>query len=79
MNKNADLRRQKVMKLIDEKVKEAEAKFSCRTADHMKNDLIEDVAEAEHMAYSTLYRYYSNWKARKGIFAHLKRQDANPC
>lgn len=75
INNNADLRRQKVMRLIDAKIEDAKQKFSSRTADHMEDDLIEDVAVSEHLTFSTLKRYYSNWKSHKGIFAHLKKTD----
>lgn len=75
INNNADLRRQKVMRLIDDKINEAKTKFSSRTADHMKDDIIEDVSLSEHLSFATLKRYYSDWTNHKGIFKHLKHAE----
>jgi hypothetical protein len=77
MNKNADLRRQKLMRLIDAAKIEVEQKHGHRIANHIETekDIMQDIADCEHVEVSTLQRYYSNWKYRKGIFAHLKKSE----
>jgi hypothetical protein len=72
METNSTLRIEKVMRLIDEKIKKRKEQYGCKNTSWMIPDILEEVSEEEHYTYLTLRRYYCNWRFRKGIFANEK-------